>query len=218
MEVHMKRIALALVLISAGLFVYAQTNLPEHYPVSGKWAASGGRLFQNDENARLAKVNIPAPQDSAVMIYEFDARYEGGAEDGHGGFGLHIFVDKEHKGESWGAGKSYLLWLNYDEKPANKAIQPGFSAQLYLSKSNSEMELVQSFDMNEYADLLTDENLANPVFFKIVVDTKSGEAQVYDPTEENTYYALKLEKNLPLKGKWVALRTNGMKMSFAPAQ
>ena len=216
----MKRMALALVLIMTGLFVYAQADLPEHYPVSGKWVNSGGRLFQNDENARLAKVNIPAVQDSAVMIYEFDARYEGGAEDGHGGFGLHIFVDAEYKGESWGAGQSYLLWLNYDENPKNKSIQPGLSAQLYRSSSNSKMELVESFDMNDYADLLTDENLAQPVFFKIIANANTGEVQVYDPTtEEEVYYVLNLDKKyLPIKGKWVALRTNGMKMSFAAAE
>ncbi|MCL2270567.1 MAG: hypothetical protein FWC24_04405 [Treponema sp.] len=216
----MKKMALALALISVGMFVYAQANLPEYYPVSGKWASSGGRLYQNDESARLAKANIPALQDSEVMIYEFDARYEGGAEDGHGGFGLHIFVDTAHNSASWGAGKSYLIWLNYDETPQNKNIQPGLSAQLYRSLSNSQMELVESFDMNDYADLLTDENLAEPVFFKIIADASTGEIHVYDPTtEEEVYYVLNMdENNLPITGKWVVLRTNGMKMSFAPAQ
>jgi len=212
----MKKMTLALVLITAGLFVYAQNKLPEHYPISGKWSEKDGRLYQNDEKARLAKVNIPVVQDSPSMIYEFDARYEGGAEDGHGGFGLHLFVDAAHSRESWGAGHSYLIWLNYDEKPGNKTIQPGLSAQIYRSYSNSWMELIESFDLNKYAGLLTDENLAEPVFFKIIADANTGEIQIYDPTEEGSYYALNMDKKyLPIKGNWVVLRTNGIKMSFA---
>jgi len=212
----MKRMLLALVLITAGLFVYAQVKLPEHYPISGSWNERDGRLYQNDEKARLAKVNIPVVQNSPAMIYEFDARYEGGAEDGHGGFGLHLFTDSAYNRESWGAGHSYLLWLNYDEKPLSKTIQPGLSAQIYRSHSNSWMELVESFDLNNYAKLLTDENLAEPVHFKIIVNANSGEIHIYDPTDENTYYALSMDKRyLPIRGDWIVLRTNGMKMSFA---
>jgi hypothetical protein len=210
----MKRIVLALVLIAAGAVLYAQVNLPEYRFVSGNWAVSGQRLYQNDANARLAKINVRIPQNNA-MVYEFDARYEGGAEDGHGGFGLHIFVDSPHNRASWGAGSSYLLWLNYDEKPLRKDIPAGLSGQVYRSYSNSRMDLVQSFDLNQYADLLTDENLAYPVHFKIYANGNTGEIRVYDPTEESVYYLLNLnKKELPLKGNWVTLRTNGMKMSF----
>jgi len=213
----MKRMMLALVLITAGLFAYAQVKLPEHYPISGKWSEKDGRLYQNDEKARLAKVNVPVVQNSPAMLYEFDARYEGGAEDGHGGFGLHLFVDNAFSRESWGAGHSYLLWLNYDEKPLNKSIQPGLSAQIYRSYSNSRMDLIESFDLNHYANLLTDENLAQPVSFKITADARTGEIRIYDPIDNNnTYYVLNMDKGvLPIKGDWVVLRTNGMKMSFA---
>jgi len=213
----MKRLLLALVLITSGLCVYAQIKLPEHYPISGQWSEKDGRLYQNDEKARLAKVNIPVVQNSPAMIYEFDARYEGGAEDGHGGFGVHLFVDAAFGRESWGAGHSYLLWLNYDETPQNKNIQPGLSAQIYRSYSNSRMELVESFDLNKYAPLLTEENLANPVHFKIIVDARTGEIRIYNPVDDNlTYYTLNMDRRvLPIKGDWVVLRTNGMRMSFA---
>ena len=213
----MKKLMLTLVLITSGLVVYAQIKLPEHYPISGKWSEKDGRLYQNDEKARLAKVNIPVVQNSPAMIYEFDARYEGGAEDGHGGFGLHLFVDAAHGGESWGAGHSYLLWLNYDENPRNKNIQPGLSAQIYRSYSNSWMELVESFDLNRYAEFLTDEYLSRPVSFKIIVDARTGEIRIYNPVDNNlSYYVLKMDKSvLPIKGDWVVLRTNGMRMSFA---
>jgi hypothetical protein len=127
----MKRGILFLLVFGATAALFAQVNLPEHRFVSGSWSISGQRLYQNDANARLAKVNIRAPQ-SGPMLYEFAARYESGAEDGHGGFGLHIFGDKALNAASWGSGNSYLLWLNYDEKPIDKRnIPAGLSAQVY---------------------------------------------------------------------------------------
>jgi hypothetical protein len=161
-------------------------------------------------------MNIRAPQ-SGAMVYEFDARYEGGAEDGHGGFGLHIFVDTPYNDVSWGAGNSYLLWLNYDENPLDKAIPAGFSAQIYRSKTNSQMDLVESFDLNGFADLVTSEDLSAIVPFKIIVDGNTGEVQVYDPTAtDDSYYVFYLDrKDLPLKGDWAVLRTNGVKLSFS---
>ena len=211
----MKRMVLVLALLAVGTLVFAQADLPEHRFVSGRWALSGDRLYQNDENARLAKVNIRVPQEGA-MIYEFDARYEGGAEDGHGGFGFHVFVDAPHNNVSWGAGQSYLIWLNYDEKPLIKDIPAGLSAQIYRSVSNSQMDLIQSYNLNEYADLLTYENLAEPIPFKIIVNGNTGEVQVYDPTENNEYYyVLNLGNRTPLRGNWLVLRTNGMRVSFS---
>jgi len=216
----MKRAALALVLVTAGLFAHAQVKLPEHYPIAGTWSESGGRLYQNDEKARLAKVNIPVVQNSPAMLYEFDARYEGGAEDGHGGFGLHLFVDAALSSESWGAGHSYLLWLNYDKNPRDKNIQPGLSAQIYRSYSNSWMELVESFDLNKYVPLLTEETLAKPIHFKIIADANTGEIRIYNPADNNnSYYILNMDKRvLPIKGDWIVLRTNGIKMSFASSE
>jgi hypothetical protein len=211
----MKRVVLVLFLFGVAAALFAQVQLPEYRFASGSWAVTGQRLYQNDTRAGLAKINIQAPQSGAIL-YEFDARYENGAEDGHGGFGLHIFEDAAFNNASWGAGKSYLLWLNYDENPVNRNIPRGLSAQLYRSQTNSRMDLVQSYDLNNYVGLLTDDNLAYPVHFKIVADGDSGEVRVYDPTEDGSvYYVLYLDqKDLPLKGNWVSLRTNGMRMSF----
>jgi hypothetical protein len=211
----MKRMMLALAFFATGAILFAQVNLPEHRFAAGKWAMLGQRLYQNDEVAGLAKMNIRVPQDNA-MVYEFDARYEGGAEDGHGGFGLHIFADSAYNGPSWGAGNSYLLWFNYDEKPASKDIPAGFSAQIYRSYSDTRMELVQSFDLNDYAETVPAEDLDYPAHIKIIANGNTGEVQVYDPIDPTTYYELSLNtKDLPLKGNWVALRTNGMKLSFS---
>jgi hypothetical protein len=76
------------------------------------------------------------------------------------------------------------------------------------------MELVDSFDLNEYAYLLTYENCAqNTVPAKIWVDGNSGEVRVYDPTVDDYYFYFYLpERNL--RGNWVSLRTNGFRLSF----
>jgi hypothetical protein len=213
----MKRLVLLVLVFAFAVSLSAQVQLPEHRFASGNWSVIGSRLYQNDVGARLAKVNIRAPQ-TGPMVYEFNARYEAGAEDGHGGFGLHVFADNVYNGASWGSGNSYLLWLNYDENPQNRAIPKGLSAQVYRSYTNSRMELVQSVDLNSYSDLLTQENLSSPVPFRIWIDGNSGEVRVYDPTDPDlaSYYYFYLDKkDIPAKGNWVALRTNGIKLSFA---
>ena len=209
----MKRLVLTFLVLVVGVSLFAQVQLPEHHFASGNWTLVGNRLYQNDARARLAKVNMRAPQ-SGPMIYEFNVRYEDGIEDGHGGFGLHIFADNVYHGASWGSGASYLLWLNYDENPITRGIPRGFSAQVYRSTTNSNMEILDSIDLNEYAHLLTYENCAaDSVPAKIWVDGNTGEVRVYDPTDLDYYYYLFLPAR-NLRGGWISLRTNGLKLSF----
>ena len=209
----MKRLILFLLILGlVGVSLFAQAQLPEHHFASGSWFFVGDRLYQNDNNARLAKANAFAPQ-SGPMIYEFNVRYESGIEDGHGGFGLHIFANNVVNRVSWGSGTSYLLWLNYDDKPITRGIPRGFSAQVYKSITNSYMELVQSFDLNEFAYLLTYENVADPIPVRIWADGATGEVRVYDPTADDYYWYFFLgERNL--RGNWISLRTNGLGLSF----
>jgi hypothetical protein len=215
----MKKIAFFLIAagitLLAALPVYAQSQIPEYRFASGVWGFTGERLFQNDAGARLAKVNFQVPQ-SGSMRYDFNVRYEGGAEDGHGGVGIHVFSDTAYNGASWGCGKSYLLWLNYDEAPLSKAIPKGLSAQVYRSYTNSRMELVQSVSLSDYEKFLTTENLGAPIPFRIEVYGNTGDIRVYDPTDPERYYLIKIEpRDVPLKGDWVDLRTNGLRASFA---
>ncbi|MDR2494658.1 MAG: hypothetical protein LBD24_05480 [Spirochaetaceae bacterium] len=216
----MKRLIVFFLATAAAASLSAQ-KLPDYRAASGKWINQGGRAYQNDGNARLAKANIRAPQ-SGSMLYAFNVRYETGAEDGQGGFGLHLFADSVVDGPSWGCGNSYLLWLNYDEKPLKSTgIAPGLTGQVYRSYSHTRMELVHNIDLNKYADLLTPENLAEPVSFRVWVNGDTGEVRIYDPTDPYyaTYYVFTVDKKaLPLKGNWVAVRTNGLKMSFAPEE
>jgi hypothetical protein len=198
--------------------LFAQIDLPEHEFAVGSWSIVGDRVYQNDETEALAKANLKIPQ-SGAMLYEFDVRYEGGAEDGHGGLGIHIFADQTIKRPSWGVGKSWLLWLNYDEHPKDSKIPVGLSGQVYRSISNTTMELVYNVDLNNYDSFLNDDFLSEPVHFKIYANGNTGEVRIYDPTEEDKYYGFTIdEKYLPLKGDWVAVRTNRAKFSFAMSE
>jgi hypothetical protein len=213
----MKRVVLFLMVVGMASMLYAQNQIPAYRFASGNWRLVGERLYQSDANARLAKVNFIVPQ-SGPMIYEFNARYESGAEDGQGGFGIHIFADSSIDRASWGSGNSYLLWLNYDENPISSDIPRGLSAQVYRSYTHSRMELVDSIDLNEYAYLLTAENLSAPVPVKLWADGRSGEVRIADPRDpalQDYFYFYVDSKDIPLNGNYVALRTNGMNLSFA---
>ena len=208
----MKRLILLVLVLSLSLPLFAQ--VPEHQFAtgSGNWGFVGPRLNQNDANARLAKTNFRVPQ-SGPMIYEFNVRYIDGIEDGHGGFGIHVFADNVINRASWGSGNSWLFWLNYDENPLSRDIPRGFSAQIYRSTSQVNMELVESFDLNEFVDFLTYEIWSNPVSGRIWVNGDTGEVRVYDPTDLDFYFYFYLPAR-GLRGDWVSLRTNGLSLSF----
>ena len=212
----MKRLLIFLALICAAATLFAQVPLPEHQFAAGRWGFIGSRLYQNDIKAGLAKVNIRVPQ-SGPMIYEFNAQYVDGLQDGHGGFGVHLFADRAFNGPSWGVGISYLFWLNYDENPVTPGFPKGFSAQVYRSRTNSIMDLVASFDLNQFLPYITWEDITRPVPIRIYVNGNTGEVRIYDPTDLTwTYYWYFYldQKDLPLKGDWIALRTNGASLSF----
>jgi hypothetical protein len=208
----MKRLMLIVLVLGVGASLFAQQLTEFHY-ASGDWRMAGDRLYQNDPNAPLAKVNIRLPQ-SGTMLYEFNARYEDGPRKTHGGFGIHIFADDIYNGASWGSGTSYLLWFNYDENPFTPGFIRGLSAQVYRSYSNSQMDLIETVNLNSIVDLV-DENLTTVVPVKIWVNGDTGEIRIYDPTDPDLtlyYYFYLPTKNL--KGNWVSLRTNRLKLSF----
>jgi len=80
------------------------------------------------------------------------------------------------------------------------------------------MELINSMPLAGYERFLTKENLASPVTFRIIANGDTGEVRIYDPTDPDNrkyFYFFIDKKDLPLKGSFVALRTNGIKLSFA---
>jgi hypothetical protein len=65
---------------------------------------------------------------------------------------------------------------------------------------------------------LTKENLASPITFRIIANGDTGEVRIYDPTDPDNrkYFYFHIDKkDLPIKGSYVVLRTNGIKLSFA---
>jgi len=207
----MKRLIVIVLVLGVGASLFAQ--VPEYRFASGDWRLTGGRLYQNDARAPLAKVNLRVPQ-SGPMLYEFNARYEDGPRKTHAGFGIHIFVDEAFHGASWGSGNSYLFWLNYDENPITVGIPKGLSAQVYRSFSNTRMDILESLDLNEFVDVV-DQYLSSQIPIKIWADGDTGEVRIYDPTVPALDYYF--EFYLPttgLKGNWISIRTNGLKASF----
>lgn len=209
----MRRLVVIVILLSivsiVPLFSLSAADLDFAY---GKWAVTGNRLYQNDLNSGMARVDIQAPQ-AGMMVYEFNVRYEdGGTDDMHAGFGLHIFVDKPASGKAWGNGKSYLLWLNYDENAKN--ITKGLSAQIYKSSSNSKMELIADIDLNDYAYLLTEDLLEMIIPVKMVINGFNGDVKIYDPTDSRFVYKFNLGNTTPLTGQFISLRTNSLGISF----
>ncbi|MDR1904870.1 MAG: hypothetical protein LBQ88_21635 [Treponema sp.] len=223
----MKRLVFLLLTLGLAASLFAQNQF-QYQPVSGTWREVGNRVYQNDAKAPLAKATIRAPQ-SGPMAYEFNVRYEDGIEDGHGGFGIHIYGDSVSNRASWGSGNSYLLWLNFDENPTtpgirngnpkNLTIYKGLSAQVYKSYSNSYMELLESINLDDLTYQFSLDDLKYPVPFKIEVNGNTGEVRVYDPMDPQLidyYYFFIDKKFVPLKGNWVTVRTNSLSLSFQP--
>ena len=209
----MRRLVVIVILLSVisivPLFSLSAADLDFAY---GKWAIIGDRLFQSNLKAGMARVDIPAPQ-TGMMVYKFNVRYEdGGTDDMHAGFGIHIFVDRTAAGRAWGNGESYLLWLNYDENA--KEVTKGLSAQIYKSTSHSRMELLADIDLNAYAYLLTADLLDMIIPVKMVINGFNGDVKIYDPSDSSYVYKFNLGNTAPLTGRYISLRTNSMGISF----
>lgn len=183
-------------------------------PEWGSWSSQNGRLYQNNIDTGLAKIHWKLPQ-RGELIYDFNVRYETGAvEDLHGGFGVHVFVDSRARGASWGDGSSYLLWLNYDASPESDDIPVGLSAQIYRSEAHHRMTLIKSISLKSYERYLTADNADAIVPIKFMVNGQTGKCWIEDPTQPGVRYSFSLGNSSPIYGDWVALRTNGISLSF----
>jgi hypothetical protein len=192
--------------------LFAQTN--GYGFIHGDWEIVGNRVYQNDTNTSIAKAWLEYPQ-KGVVEYNFNVRFEEGFfDDGHAGFGLHIFVDKPSKGFSWGEGKSYLIWLNYDKNPVSDEIPKGLSAQVYRSDANWAMELLKSYSLSAMEKVMMSYPMDTLVPIRIVADGRTGMLKVYDPVNPSIYYPIKLDNKRALEGKYVTLRTNSGAFSF----
>ena len=156
---------------------------------------------------------IKMPQ-RGVMTYSFNVRFEGGMEDLHGGFGIHVFANSVFPRKSWGTGNSYLLWLNYDAYPISKDIPRGLSVQVYKSVSHSRMHLIKSLDLNAYAYLIENAGPDTLLPVTLIVNGNTGIVRIANPLDPASFFVLDLDTDRILRGDWIALRTNGMAASF----
>jgi len=210
----MKKSAILLIAVLCAATFLVAADLPDPRPEWGEWSQKGDRLHQLDADTGIAKIHWEVPQEGQVL-YEFNVRYESGAlSDGHGGFGIHIFVDDPARGFAWGDGNSYLLWVNYDENPGSDEIPAGLSAQIYKSTADDKMELLQSISLKSVENMLTAPMLKMNIPVKLLVDGSTGMAYIYDPMNMNLRYPFEIEIDEPMMGDWVALRTNGISLSF----
>lgn len=210
---HMKKFALAIlfVVLVLPLGLFAADDYGFTY---GDWEIMGNRLYQSDAETGIAKAWLAYPQ-KGVVEYNFNVKYEDGIfDDGHAGFGLHIFVDKPAKGFSWGEGKSYLLWMNYDMNPASDDIPKGLSAQVYKSNANWDMELLDSVSLGVMEKVVMKYPKSTKLPIKIKVDGRTGIVKIYDPINVGMFYTLKLDNKMPISGNFVTLRTNSGAFSF----
>jgi len=178
----------------------------------GQWNLVGGRLFQQDDGAPRAKAWMAIPQNGS-MVYEFTMRYEGGANDGHGGAGIHILADSVTDGKSWGLGDSWLLWINYDVNPAASGVPRGLSAQVYKSTDNKSMEIVKTISLAPWESLAA-ANLAYDIPVKLTFLADRGRVVIGDPRGETAGWYVDLPGARGDSGRYVAVRTNGVAVSF----
>ncbi len=227
----MKKLAITLIAlcVAAGVPVFAQTvaddfaALGAWKPAYGSWKADG-ELTQSNLKTGLAQISRPVPQ-SGVYQLEFTAKYiEGGYKDlkdaamgkFHGGFGIHIGIDKPAPSMAWGNGRSYLLWFNLDTTVPKDSEFYGLRAQVYKSESNSRMNLMKDYNVEILPEEVVTANLdylAYDLPIRMIVNTNDGEVRVYDPTVEDYYYYFTLDP-AHLRGGYVAFRTNRVGISF----
>lgn len=217
----------------------------------GDWVVRGGRLVQQDTDSVLARIDRMVRQSGEYEV-EFTIRYVDGGyksmedfEDGiyHAGFGIHLGVENPALGKSsWGAGESYLLWLNLDTRPETRRNYPehyGFRAQVYESMDNSSMMLARDpriardpaldrVTVDDYMSIdiiaalrawgvdLSINDLARyldqEVPINIRVNTRTGQIGVLDPTAPVRFY-FEVDPAV-LRGNYMSLRTNSLAASF----
>lgn len=217
----------------------------------GDWVVRGGRMIQQDADEPIARADRMVSQ-SGIYELEFTIRYVDGGYDSmqdmrtgvyHAGFGIHIGVENPALGRaSWGAGDSYLLWLNLDTRPETRRNHPehfGFRAQVYRSTSNSAMSLMRDASiardpvLSRYVedDYMSIDILAalrawgvnmsvndigrylnRDVPINIRVNTRTGRVGVLDPTAPVRFY-FNVDPDV-LAGNYVSLRTNNLAASY----
>lgn len=256
----MRKIALMMgvLMLVASVAVFAQ-NVNDDFSSMrgwtggpGDWVVRAGRLVQQDSDEVLARADRMVPAQSGEYEIEFTIRYVDGGYASmqdmaqgiyHAGFGIHIGVENPALGRSsWGAGDSYLLWLNLDTRPETRRNAPehyGLRAQVYRSTSNTAMTLMRDPALARDAELsryivrdymsidlvaalrawgvnfsINDlgRYLNSDVPINIRVNPRTGRVGVLDPTAPVRFY-FNVDPAV-LRGNYVSLRTNKLAASY----
>lgn len=221
----MKRALIFLILIYLSAFTFAEKALisdtfdfqGEWVVNSGEWSVSNGKLLQLDEKETIATISRIVRQ-RGVLLYSFDVQYLAGLEDGYGGFGIHISVDKPTGLRSWGQNDSFLLWITFDEEAYGDR---DFYAQAYKSTSTIYMNF-HGMEGDEYR--LAESNLSidrflstaetgDPLQILLSLDTNTGKGRIQSPVDQRTYYKIDLKTPVG-EGMYIALRTNSIALAF----
>lgn len=241
----MKKVALifAALLLLLPLAASAQVIVDDSFltlgawtPGYGEWGIRGGMLIQRDAKTGLARIDRMVSQSGEIEI-SFKVRYEAGgfenqaalmAQQVHAGFGIQVGVENPPLGRiAWGAGRSYLLWLNLDSRADTlmdaRDVHFGFRGQVYESENNSTMD-VTPLNVDILAALATigielsisdmDRFLAAPAQIKIRVNYSTGRIHVMDPTNPSLWFYFDVDRSV-LAGNYVSLRTNALAVSFS---
>jgi hypothetical protein len=131
----------------------------------GTWKVTPAALTQTSSSQLFAKYAVPFAQSANETLYGFTAK---AGPTGWVGFGLHFFASGAKRADTYGFGKSYLVWLTRDEAYyRNKKAY----VQLYLSSDDITMVQIAS------ANISTD--LTGPVNTEVTYNQKTRTIEVY---------------------------------------
>ena len=243
----MKKVGLILVVLLAlaPLALSAQVVIRDNFqtlgdwqPAFGSWGIRGGMFTQSDVTTGLARADRMlrnVPQTGEIEI-SFNVRYQAGgfadaaalrAQQLHAGFGIQVGVDSSPPRLAWGAGNSYLLWLNLDTRTSTLRNNPehfGFRGQVYRSRSNTAMAVMDGPYNTDILGALAEVGinlsiadleafLVEPVRIRIRVNYSTGLVLVEDPTAPGLWFEVPLDAQV-LRGNYVSLRTNSLAVNF----
>ena len=167
-------------------------------PLSGTWQVSSLTARQTDASARFAKLVASASQISAETTVGIRARAPGS---GWIGYGFHFMASASVRGDGYGFGRSYLVWMTRD--PA------------YYGNDTAYLQLYESFDdttMVQLDSVAIPEQISSTLGVEATYDRSSGTITV----SVNDVARLTYTVAFPIqRGTSVALRTLGGPIAFS---
>jgi hypothetical protein len=131
----------------------------------GTWKATTTALTQSNSSLLFGKYAVPFAQSASNTLYGFTAK---AGPTGWVGFGLHFFASGVKRADTYGFGKSYLVWLTRDE-----AYYRTKRAYVQLYQSSDDVTMVQIASANIGLDL------TQPVNTEVVYDKTSRSLEVF---------------------------------------